>query len=143
MLEMVRSRTFGILAGYEDQNDHDVLRTDAVFKLLADRLPEDADLASQPTLSRFENAVTPKALLQLEDWFLERFVNSFEQPPREVTLDVDVTAWHGRRRFGSRSRFATYRAGVASQVPARLDSPASGFRLRQDLALRCLRTAGR
>ena len=53
MLEMVRSRVFGILAGYEDQNDHDALRSDAVFKLLANRLPDDDDLASQPTLSRF------------------------------------------------------------------------------------------
>jgi len=89
-LEMVRSRLFGILAGYEDQNDHDALRTDAIFKLLADRLPEDDDLASQPTLSRFENSITPKSLLRLEDWFIERFVNSFDQPPREVTLDIDV-----------------------------------------------------
>src|SRR5215467_5186120 len=46
-LEMVRSRIFGVLAGYEDQNDHDTLRHDPVFKLLADRSPEDADLASQ------------------------------------------------------------------------------------------------
>jgi hypothetical protein len=53
--EMVRSRVFGILAGYEDQNDHDTLRTDPVFKLLAGRSPQDDDLASQPTLSRFEN----------------------------------------------------------------------------------------
>ena len=90
ILEMVRSRLFGILAGYEDQNDHDALRTDAIFKLLAGRLPEDDDLASQPTLSRFENSVTPRSLLRLEDWFIERFVNSFDQPPREVTLDVDV-----------------------------------------------------
>jgi hypothetical protein len=90
MLEMVRSRLFGILAGYEDQNDHDALRTDAIFKLLADRLPEEDDLASQPTLSRFENSITPKSLLRLENWFIERFVNSFEQPPREVTLDIDV-----------------------------------------------------
>ena len=82
MLEMVRSRLFGILAGYEDQNDHDALRSDAIFKLLADRLPEDDDLASQPTLSRFENSITPKSLLRLEDWFIERFVNSFDQPPR-------------------------------------------------------------
>src|SRR5947208_16606381 len=36
-LEMVRSRIFGILAGYEDQNDHDVLRTDPIFELIADR----------------------------------------------------------------------------------------------------------
>ena len=90
LLEMVRSRVFGILAGYEDQNDHDALRSDAVFKLLAGRLPDDDDLASQPTLSRFENAVTPGALLRLEEWFIERFVDSFDEPPREVTLDVDV-----------------------------------------------------
>jgi hypothetical protein len=56
-LEMVRSRVYGILAGYEDQNDHDTLRHDTVFKLLADRSPDD-DLASQPTLSRFENAIS-------------------------------------------------------------------------------------
>ncbi len=90
MLEMVRSRLFGIIAGYEDQNDHDVLRSDAIFKMLADRSPDGDDLASQPTLSRFENAITPKSLLRLEDWFIERFVNSFDEPPREVTLDVDV-----------------------------------------------------
>ena len=90
MLQMVRSRLFGILAGYEDQNDHDALRTDAIFKLLADRLPEDDDLASQPTLSRFENSITPKSLLQLENWFIQRFVDSFDHPPREVTLDIDV-----------------------------------------------------
>ena len=50
--EMVRSRVFGILAGYEDQNDHDTLRHDPVFKLVADLSPEDDDLASQPTFSR-------------------------------------------------------------------------------------------
>src|SRR5262249_59469211 len=35
--EMVRSRVYGILAGYCDQNDHATLRADPVFKLLADR----------------------------------------------------------------------------------------------------------
>jgi hypothetical protein len=90
VLEMVRSRLFGIIAGYEDQNDHDALRSDAVFKMIADRLPSDDDLASQPTLSRFENAVTPADLLRLEDWFIRRFVNSFDEPPAEITLDIDV-----------------------------------------------------
>ena len=90
LLEMVRSRAFGILAGYEDQNDHDALRSDAVFKLLANRLPHHDDLASQPTLSRFENNVTARSLLRLEAWFIERFINAFEEPPREVTLDIDV-----------------------------------------------------
>jgi hypothetical protein len=53
-LEMVRSRVYGILAGYEDQNDHDTLRADPVFELVADRSPDESDLASRPTLSRFE-----------------------------------------------------------------------------------------
>ena len=90
LLEMVRSRVFGIIAGYEDQNDHDALRSDAIFKLLADRLPDEDDLASQPTLSRFENAVSARSLLRLEEWFITRFVESFDEPPREVTLDADV-----------------------------------------------------
>jgi hypothetical protein len=90
LLEMVRQRVFGILAGYEDQNDHDTLRSDAIFKLVAGRLPNAHDLASQPTLSRLENAVTAADLLRLEEWFLERFVQSFDQPPTVVTLDIDV-----------------------------------------------------
>lgn len=90
ILEMVRSRVFGIIAGYEDQNDHDALRSDAIFKIIADRLPDDPDLASQPTLSRFENAVTPGDLLRLEEWFIRRFVDSFAEPPVEITLDIDV-----------------------------------------------------
>jgi hypothetical protein len=43
---MIRSRVYGIRAGYEDENDHDTLRTDPVFKLVADCSPEDNDLAS-------------------------------------------------------------------------------------------------
>src|SRR5258705_13750134 len=42
-LDMTRMRIFGILASYEDQNDHDTLRTDPVFKLIANRSPQGAD----------------------------------------------------------------------------------------------------
>jgi hypothetical protein len=90
LLEMVRSRSFGILAGYEDQNDHDALRSDGLFKLIAGRLPTDDDLASQPTLSRFENCVTARSLLNLEGWFLDRVAASFAAVPRSLTLDIDV-----------------------------------------------------
>jgi hypothetical protein len=101
ILQMVRSRTFGIIAGYEDQNDHDALRSDAVFKLLAGRSPEDEELASQSTLSRFENFVTPRSLIRLEEWFIDRFVNSFAEPPQEVTLDIDVfdDPTHGQQQL--------------------------------------------
>jgi hypothetical protein len=105
-LEMVRSGVFGILAGYEDHNDHDTLRTDPVFKLIVDRSPEDDDLASQPTLSRFENAISMKSLKRLCDVFLDQFIASFENPPRHLTFDLDavddpahghqqLTFWHG------------------------------------------------
>ena len=53
-LSMVRQRIDGILADDEDQNDHDTLRSDPAFKWVCDRLPNGLDLASQPTLSRFE-----------------------------------------------------------------------------------------
>jgi hypothetical protein len=71
--EMVRMRVFGILAGYEDQNDHDTLRTDAIFKLIADRSPTDTDLASQPTLSRFENQINIASLKRLRSELVHRF----------------------------------------------------------------------
>jgi hypothetical protein len=90
MAEMVRQRVFGILADYPDQNDHDVLRADGLFKIIAGRRPDDDDLASQPTLSRMENAVTAGDLLRVKAWFLEQFVASFAEPPRTLTLDIDV-----------------------------------------------------
>lgn len=106
VLEMVRSRVYGILAGYADQNDHDTLRADPLFKLLADRRPTDPDLASQPTLSRFENAVTIASLKRLRDLFIDQFLAAFDQPPKRLTLDLDavddpahghqqLTFWHG------------------------------------------------
>ena len=87
---MVRQRIYGILADYEDQNDHDTLRSDPVFKLIADRLPDDPDLASQPTLSRFENAVSIADLWRLRDVLVDLFIQSFDEPPRHLTLDLDA-----------------------------------------------------
>lgn len=89
-LEMVRMRVFGILAGYEDQNDHDTLRTDPIFKLIANRSPNDAHLASQPTLSRFENQIDIASLKKLRDVFIDQFIASFERPPMTLTFDVDA-----------------------------------------------------
>ena len=42
---MLRQRLFGIIAGYEDCNDYDTLRTDPVLKIVSGRLPEDDPLA--------------------------------------------------------------------------------------------------
>ena len=97
--EMVRMRVFGILADYPDQNDHDVLRSDPVFKIVAGRSPEGDDLASQPTLSRFENAIDVKSLGRgLQDVLVDQFIASFDEPPTRITLDIDPfdDPTHGR-----------------------------------------------
>lgn len=88
--DMVRMRIFGILAGYEDQNDHDTLRSDPVFKLVAGRSPRDPDLASQPTLSRFENQINIRSLFRLRALLVDQFIASFAQPPRTLTFDLDA-----------------------------------------------------
>jgi len=89
LVEMVRMRVFGILADYPDQNDHDTLRSDPIFKLLAGRSLDEDDLASQPTLSRFENAIDVKSLHRLQDVFIDQFIASYEVPPTRITLDID------------------------------------------------------
>ncbi len=89
-LQMTRSRVYGVLADYVDQNDHDTLRSDPVFKLIANRLPDDPDLASQPTLSRFENAISIAALKRLRELFVAQFIASFTAPPHRLTFDLDA-----------------------------------------------------
>jgi hypothetical protein len=89
-VQMTRSRIYGILADYVDQNDHDTLRSDPVFKLIANRLPDDPDLASQPTLSRFENAISIASLKRLRDVLIDQFIASFVVPPTRLTFDLDA-----------------------------------------------------
>jgi hypothetical protein len=100
-LEMVRMRVYGILADYPDQNDHDVLRSDPVFKLICNRSIKDHDLASQPTLSRFENAIGTGCFRRLVDWLIDQFITSFDEPPGRLTLDIDAfdDATHGLQQL--------------------------------------------
>lgn len=88
-LDMTRMRIYGILADYADQNDHDVLRSDPIFKLICNRSLDGPDLASQPTLSRFENAIDTSSFLRLRDLLIDQFIASFDKPPRQLTLDID------------------------------------------------------
>src|SRR6266851_5625789 len=65
-LELFRQRVFGLACGYADCNDAARLADDAIHKLLIDRDPiAGPALASQPTLSRFENAVGWRELLAM------------------------------------------------------------------------------
>ncbi len=97
LLQMTRQRVYGILADYEDCNDHQTLRDDPVFKLIAGKLPTDDPLASQPTLSRFENAASrPKALFKAIDFLIDTGVEQLQRNhngklPAQITLDLDTT----------------------------------------------------
>ena len=90
LVSMIRQRIFGILADYEDQNDHESLRHDPVFKMIAGRSPDDPKhLAGQSTLSRFENSIRVKDLLRLRDVLFDRFIASFQTRPAQITIDLD------------------------------------------------------
>ena len=73
---------FGILAGNEDQNDHDTLRSDPIFKMLVGKSPSDKDLASQPTISRLETWSSRLSYYSLNIGSLIA--------PAEITLDIDT-----------------------------------------------------
>jgi hypothetical protein len=100
-LEMTRARIYGILADYADQNDHDVLRSDPILKLICGRAISDDDLASQPTLSRFENAIGVGCFFRLQEMLLEQFIAAFDKPPTHLTLDIDTfdDPTHGQQQL--------------------------------------------
>jgi hypothetical protein len=91
---LVRQRVFQIACGYEDQNDATTLRQDPLLKLVCGQLPESgAPLASQPTLSRLENAVDRQACRQLAHVLLDTYLAQRGQDgvPTRILLDFDST----------------------------------------------------
>src|SRR5437899_1247699 len=91
LAEIIRFRMLMIAAGYEDGNDADSLRADAMFKLALDRLPSDEELCSQSTISRLENLPDRRALLRLGRALIEQYCTSFREMPKRIVLDVDDT----------------------------------------------------
>ena len=90
--DLRKQRIFHLAAGYADANDSTPLRHDPLFKLLLDRLPETgAPLASQPTISRFENRVSRTALSRMALGLLDQCIASYDRPPEVIVLDVDDT----------------------------------------------------
>jgi hypothetical protein len=104
--ELITQRVMAIALGYEDANDAARLASDPVHKLLVGRDPVDGeDLASQPTLSRFENAPDGKDLLHrseaLADCVIERHRQRLHGRARRITIDLDPTddPTHGQQQF--------------------------------------------
>lgn len=96
LADLLAQRVFGLACGYADGNDADRLAEDPIQKLLLDRDPIGGQaLASQPTVSRFENAVGPRALYQmgraLAATVIDRHQQRLHGRARRITIDLDVT----------------------------------------------------
>jgi hypothetical protein len=113
---LVRQRLLQIACGYEDQDDADTLRHDPLLKLVCGRPPHEpsADLASQPTRSRLENAVDRRACYRLAHALLMIYLQERERVaggvPTHVLLDLDSTAdpTHGAQEGSSYHGYYRY-----------------------------------
>lgn len=109
---MLKQRVYGLLAGYEDLNDHDTLRNDPVVQLIAGRVPqEQSELASHSTLNRIElgkeaievNERYNKIACSdssLELFFIQEFVRYAKAKKlKQLILDADATdiPLHGKQ----------------------------------------------
>ena len=91
ILELFKQRIFQIACGYEDGNDSNELREDPILKIACERLPDDEVLASQPTISRFENSLSRTDLYRIAEVFVDVFIQSYSEPPEGIILDIDDT----------------------------------------------------
>jgi hypothetical protein len=106
MLELWRQRMFAIACGYADANDAARLAGDPIHKLLVERDPvaEEA-LASQPTLSRFENTPRRADLYRLAGALADGVIAHHRRRLRgkayRVTIDLDPTddPTYGQQEF--------------------------------------------
>lgn len=94
--DLLRQRLYAIACGYPDGNDASRLGADPVHKLLCGRDPiSGEDLASQPTLSRFENAFDRADLYRmgvaLADTVIERHRRRLKRKVKRITIDLDPT----------------------------------------------------
>jgi hypothetical protein len=107
VLEMLSQRVYGLALGYEDINDHEQLRFDPVFGILVGREEPDAPLAGKSTLNRMELGTGAKDRYKkitfwkdgLDELLVKVFLESHQDAPEEIILDVDTTdlPLHGKQ----------------------------------------------
>jgi hypothetical protein len=95
-LTVLRQRVFAIAGGYPDGNDAARVGADPIFKEVCGRRALSGDdLASQPTLSRFENAASAREVVQmgraLEDHVLSQHQRRLKGKAKVITIDLDPT----------------------------------------------------
>ena len=111
--ELLRQRLYGLALGYEDLNDHEELRTDALLAAVVgkgdptgEKRPRERDrgkpLAGKSTLNRLEWGVADEAVEDryrriavspeaVDRFFVEVFLDGHDGPPEEIVLDLDAT----------------------------------------------------
>ena len=102
ILELLRQRIYQIACGYEDCNDADFLRSDPALKVAVGRSPQERDLASQPSLSRLENAISWRECWAMSEAFVASYIERHRsKPPAWIVLDTDATddETHGRQQL--------------------------------------------
>ena len=102
LLALLRQRIYQIALGYEDCNDADHLRADPALKLAVGRAPSEAELASQPTLSRWENRISWRECWRISEALLGCYLQGHRgRPPARIVLDVDATddETHGHQQL--------------------------------------------
>ena len=107
VLEMLSQRVYGLALGYEDINDHEQLRNDPVFGILAGREELEEPLAGKSTLNRMELGAGVKDRYKkitfwkeaMDELLVKVFLESHENAPGEIILDVDTTdlPLHGKQ----------------------------------------------
>ena len=100
--EIISQRVYQIAAGYEDANDCNYLKEDSVLKMCVGRNPQsDNNLATQSTMTRFENSVTREDLYNIANEFVLHFMKSYEKVPELIILDCDDTddTTHGQQEL--------------------------------------------
>jgi len=106
--EMVSQRIYGLALGYEDLNDHEQLRRDPLMGVLAGKQDVEREaLAGKSTLNRLERGDgTEDRYKKITFWksavdelMVNVFLESHDQPPDEIVLDVDTTDFplHGQQ----------------------------------------------
>jgi hypothetical protein len=102
--DLVAQRLYGLCCGYEDLNDHDVLRHDPLLQTAVGKVEE---LASSPTFSRLETRATRADVVALNRVLVEQFIAAQKKVPHELVLDVDASdvPLHGDQE---RSQFHGY-----------------------------------
>ncbi len=83
--KLLKQRVFTLMQGYEDTNDVNYLKNDPLFKDILD-----GDMASQPTMSRFENSMDKHSIFELCYAWIDRYVSTLKGRKR-ITIDIDGT----------------------------------------------------